>query len=126
MDTILAVNASDVIKHLSLPLLAAGFRLRLDTRKEYALQFSDPPSAVVIWFQAEAQVAQELCIEVRQLAPEMPLIVMSPKTDVATKVRLLDLGADDYLEEPFATEELIARLRSIMRSRRPYASCAST
>lgn len=126
MHTILVVNASDLIRHLSPPLLAAGFRLQLlDTRKQYAFQFSDPPSAVVLWFQTEAQVAQEVCIEIRRLAPEMPLIVMSPKTDVATKVRLLDLGADDYLEEPFATEELIARLRSIIRSRRPYANSAS-
>src|SRR5262249_266504 len=83
MHTILVVNASDVIRHLSLPLLAAGFRLRIyDTRKEYAFQFSDPPSAVLIWFQAEAQAAQEICIEIRRFAPEMPLIVMSPKTDV--------------------------------------------
>jgi len=127
MHTILAVNASDFIRHLSQPLLAAGFRLRiLDTPKQYAFQFADPPSAVVIWFQTEAQVAQEVCIEIRRLAPEMPLIVMGPKTDIATKVRLLDLGADDYLEEPFATEELIARLRSIIRSRRPYSNSAST
>jgi DNA-binding response OmpR family regulator len=48
----------------------------------------------------------------------MPLVVLSPRTDIETKILLFEMGADDYVEEPFAVDELIARLRSIIRSRK--------
>lgn len=46
---------------------------------------------------------------------ETPIMVLSSATDVEAKVRALDLGADDYLAKPFHKDELIARIRSIVR-----------
>lgn len=45
----------------------------------------------------------------------MPIIVLSARTQEASKVRALDAGADDYLTKPFGVSELLARVRSTMR-----------
>ncbi|GAA3011790.1 response regulator [Streptomyces lactacystinicus] len=45
----------------------------------------------------------------------MPIIVLSGRTDAADKVGALDAGADDYLTKPFLMEELLARLRAVLR-----------
>jgi two-component system KDP operon response regulator KdpE len=44
-----------------------------------------------------------------------PILVLSVRNDEADKVKALDLGADDYLNKPFGSEELLARLRNILR-----------
>ena len=46
-----------------------------------------------------------------------PVIMLTAKSTVADRVRGLDTGADDYLPKPFATEELLARIRSVSRRR---------
>jgi len=47
----------------------------------------------------------------------VPMITMSESDDVGIRVRALDLGADDYLMKPFALEELLARIRALLRRR---------
>ena len=50
-----------------------------------------------------------------------PVIVLSAITDEAEKVRLLDMGANDYVTKPFGSAELLARVRSALRLSRPSA-----
>lgn len=50
---------------------------------------------------------------------EVPVLVVSAREDSAEKVRLLDAGADDYLTKPFDVEELLARLRAVLRRVEP-------
>jgi two-component system KDP operon response regulator KdpE len=47
----------------------------------------------------------------------VPVIVLSSRADEPSKVRALDLGADDYVTKPFGTDELLARLRASLRHR---------
>jgi len=49
------------------------------------------------------------------------VIVISARGDQADKVRALDMGADDYLAKPFASEELLARIRAVLRRAQPPA-----
>lgn len=49
----------------------------------------------------------------------MPVIIISARGDERDKVRALDMGADDYLEKPFGAEELLARIRAVLRRARP-------
>ena len=60
----------------------------------------------------------EVLREVRTWS-EMPIIVLSARGREADKVTALDLGADEYLTEPFGIDELLARLRAVLRRSRP-------
>jgi DNA-binding response OmpR family regulator len=53
--------------------------------------------------------------EIRLNKVSTPVILLTAKDEVADKVKGLDYGADDYLTKPFATEELLARIRTIIR-----------
>jgi two-component system KDP operon response regulator KdpE len=56
----------------------------------------------------------EVCREVRRWS-SVPILVLSAVGDEREKVRALDAGADDYVTKPFGTDELLARLRALMR-----------
>ena len=57
----------------------------------------------------------ELCAELREAGKTMPILIISVKSTVPDKVALLDHGADDYLVKPFSYEELVARVRALLR-----------
>ena len=54
--------------------------------------------------------------------PSPPVIVISARGETSDKVRALDGGADDYLGKPFGSEELLARIRAVLRRTRPPAA----
>jgi DNA-binding response OmpR family regulator len=57
----------------------------------------------------------DLCRELRSAGWDMPILVLSARTSVSDRVAGLDAGADDYLGKPFATDELVARVRALGR-----------
>lgn len=57
-----------------------------------------------------------ICQKVRQLT-QVPIIMLTAKDDIDDKVQGLDIGADDYITKPFATPELLARMRVVLRRR---------
>ncbi|SFA88621.1 two-component system, OmpR family, response regulator MprA [Cohnella sp. OV330] len=63
----------------------------------------------------------EVCRRLRTAGMNVPVLMLTAKDDVQDRVKGLDLGADDYLVKPFALEELMARVRALMR-RRPESS----
>ena len=63
--------------------------------------------------------------EVRK-SDTVPIIVLSARSNERDKVEALDLGANDYITKPFGTEELLARIRAVLRSHRQGAGTAST
>ena len=58
---------------------------------------------------------QDLCRQISQAAPSLPIIILSARSEVMDKVLLLELGAHDYVTKPFSPRELLARVRSAMR-----------
>jgi len=57
--------------------------------------------------------------ELRHGDPELPVVILSARSDLPTKLRGFDLGANDYVQKPFALDELIARIRAHLR--RPHS-----
>lgn len=58
----------------------------------------------------------EVCRRLRQ-SSDVPIIMLTAKDDVSDKVTGLDIGADDYMTKPFAVEELLARIRVLLKRR---------
>lgn len=57
----------------------------------------------------------DVLVQLRRLEPELPILVLSARTDSSDKVSALDLGAVDYVTKPFSMDELLARLRAAIR-----------
>ena len=66
----------------------------------------------------------QVCREVRS-SSSIPIIMLSAKGEIFDKVLGLELGADDYMEKPFDTKELVARVRAVLRRYKPAASPAA-
>ena len=73
------------------------------------------PSIVLLDLRLPGMPGQDICREITQLAPSLPIIILSARTDVMDKVLLLELGAHDYVTKPFSPRELLARVRTAMR-----------
>lgn|SRR5487761_2002161 len=59
---------------------------------------------------------EDVLQSIRSFARRLPVIVLTARSDVDDKVRLLNLGATDYVTKPFSFEELLARIRSAVRT----------
>jgi len=82
-----------------------------------------PPSVLVLDLRLPGMPGQDVCREISQSAPSLPIIILSARTDVMDKVLLLELGAHDYVTKPFSPRELLARVRTALRrsARTPVA-----
>ena len=58
---------------------------------------------------------RQLCTEIRTAGKCMPILMLSVKGEIETKVDLLSMGADDYVTKPFSYAELVARIKSLLR-----------
>jgi len=82
---------------------------------------SGRPIAVILDLILPGISGRELCQTFKALSPETPIIVLSAITEVADKVLLLELGADDYVTKPFSPRELTARVQAAIRRQRKPA-----
>jgi DNA-binding response OmpR family regulator len=73
------------------------------------------PSAVILDLRLPGMSGQDVCREMKNRAPSIPVVVLSASTDVVDKVLLLEMGADDYVTKPFSPRELLARVQASMR-----------
>ena len=97
-------------------LRSAGYAVEAAETKEQALALlaTRPPDALVLDLVLPDGRGSDVCREVRQWS-KLPILMLSAVGDEREKVRALDAGADDYVTKPFGTDELLARLRAIMR-----------
>jgi len=57
----------------------------------------------------------EVCKEIREAGKKYPILVLSVQSEIPTKIELFNMGADDYLTKPYSLEELLARIRALLR-----------
>jgi len=76
---------------------------------------AERPDALVLDVVMPEVGGLEVCRELRATGDDLPVLVLTARHSVADRVAGLDAGADDYLVKPFALEELLARLRALLR-----------
>ncbi len=81
-----------------------------------------PPDAIVLDVLMPEVDGLEVCRRMRGAGDRTPVLMLTARDAISDRVDGLDAGADDYLVKPFALEELLARLRALMRRADPTAS----
>lgn len=119
MTTVLVVDDELAIRRLLRSTLErAGYRVfdAVDARAALASVERDRPDAVLLDLGLPDRDGLEL-VPLIAKNPDIGLIVVSARGDTDQKVAALDLGAHDYVTKPFDSEELLARLRTVLRRR---------
>jgi len=76
---------------------------------------NDSPDLVVLDVMMPIVDGLETCRRLRASGNGVPVLMLTARTEIADRVAGLDAGADDYLAKPFALEELLARMRALLR-----------
>ncbi len=102
---------------LALVLDLNGFEVTTarDGREAIRTLAATPPDAVVLDVLMPGIDGLEVCRRMRAAGDRTPVLMLTARTEVAERVEGLEAGADDYLAKPFAREELVARLRALLR-----------
>lgn len=90
-------------------------RMAADGTKALCALTDDQPDAVVLDVMLPGPDGLEVCRELRARGDRTPILILTARHAVSDRVAGLDAGADDYLVKPFALEELLARLRALLR-----------
>jgi len=96
-----------------------GYQVELANDGQAALDMvlAQRPDAMVLDVMMPRLDGLEVCRRMRAAGDELPILVLTARDAVSDRVAGLDAGADDYLPKPFALEELLARLRALLRRR---------
>ena len=79
----------------------------------------DRPDAMILDVMMPELDGLEVCRALRDSGDSMPVLMLTARDEIDQRVKGLDAGADDYLVKPFALEELLARLRALLRRSAP-------
>jgi two-component system response regulator MprA len=98
-----------------------GYQVDLASDGQAALDAvtAQRPDAMVLDVMMPRLDGLEVCRRMRAGGDDLPILVLTARDAVSDRVSGLDAGADDYLPKPFALEELLARLRALLRRRSP-------
>jgi two-component system, OmpR family, response regulator MprA len=81
----------------------------------YRLEANGEPDAVILDVLMPGLDGLEVCKRLRRAGSRLPVLMLTARDEVEDRVAGLDAGADDYVTKPFALEELLARLRALLR-----------
>ncbi|MFM8898445.1 MAG: phosphate regulon transcriptional regulator PhoB [Burkholderiales bacterium] len=126
MSKVLVVEDEPAIAELiSINLRHAGYEVTLAQTADQAISEVDRvlPDLVVLDWMLPGQPGVALAKRWRSQSRtrELPIIMLTARAQEGDKVAGLDAGADDYLTKPFSTNELLARIRAVLRRKAPEA-----
>jgi two-component system response regulator MprA len=85
----------------------------------HRLEANGQPDAVILDVLMPGVDGLEVCRRIRGKGNPVPVLMLTARAEIENRVSGLDAGADDYLPKPFALEELLARLRALLRRTAP-------
>jgi len=88
-----------------------------DAREAHSIIIDNKPDLILLDWMLPGTSGIELARRLKrdQITSEIPLIMLTAKTEEDNKVRGLEVGADDYITKPFSPRELVARLKAVLR-----------
>jgi two-component system response regulator MprA len=100
-----------------------GYQVELagDGARALEMVVADRPDAMILDVMMPRLDGLEVARRLRSTGDDLPILVLTARDTVSDRVSGLDAGADDYLPKPFALEELLARLRALLRRAAPDA-----
>src|SRR5437588_1463983 len=98
-------------------LESEGYRVLTAADGESGLQraLGEKPDLILLDIMMPKLDGYAVCAELRRVGNAVPILMLTPKGQIEDRVTGLDAGADDYLIKPFSTEELLARVRAMLR-----------
>ena len=98
-----------------------GYSVEVARRGDEALRkaFEHPPDLVVLDLMLPGMDGLEVCRRIRASGDQVPILMLTARDSVPDRVAGLDTGADDYLVKPMDSDELLARVRALLRRRNP-------
>lgn len=107
-----------IARFLQIDLEKEGFQTAIEKngRRAYERIIQEKYDLVLLDVMLPEMDGMEICKRVREIS-DVPIIMLTARDEVKDKVEGLGLGADDYVTKPFAFEELLARIRGILKRR---------
>jgi len=122
-NILIVEDESSILELISLNLHQAGFNPIRAINAEYAnnLVKETIPDLIVLDWMLPGMDGIEFAKRLRANSEtkNIPIIMLTAKSDEDNKIKGLDVGADDYLTKPFSPKELIARIKALLRRRSP-------
>ncbi len=121
MERILVIEDETPMRTALTDVLSAeGYRVLSAADGESGLHkaIAEKPDLLLLDIMMPKLDGYAVCAELRRLANAVPILMLTAKGQVEDRVAGLDVGADDYLVKPFSTEELLARVRALLRRTR--------
>ncbi len=118
VETILIVeDEKDMVMGLKFNLEARGFKVlaAYDGDRGYRVAAEEHPDLVILDLMLPKKNGYEVCKLLKQETPNVPIIMLTARSQEAEIVTGLELGADDYVTKPFSLLELIARINAVLR-----------
>ena len=123
-ERVLVIEDEDrILDFLRRGLTYEGYRVETaaDGPTGMALARETPPDVVILDWMLPGLDGLEVCRRLRA-AGDVPILMLTAKEAVSDRVQGLDAGADDYLVKPFEFDELLARIRALLRRAHPEAA----
>jgi two-component system OmpR family response regulator len=115
---VLLVEDDQKIAHIvKVYLEGAGYRVvHAETAGDgLALALKEPPLLVILDLMLPDTSGEELCLKLKEVHPDVPIIMLTAKASEEERVAGFALGADDYVVKPFSPRELVFRVKAVLK-----------
>ena len=97
-----------------------------DGREAVEIFHTEPFDLIVLDIMLPYQDGFEVAEKIRSVSPQMPILMLTARTGIRDRVRGLEIGADDYMTKPFHLQELLLRIKGMLRRKMWYQSSTAS